>query len=135
MDRQEIIKIIKNKFDDKIEAKIPLINGNKYFTAKLEEEGINVNNLGGNPFLHWDVFVESVDLLKKLGGTVKKGNAMNYSLGEEELGFDTIEGYIAEKIYKKKNGDKVFRRITPIANILIWSGICKNLPGKLKLII
>ena len=135
MDKKEIIKIIKNKFGDKNEVKIPLIKNNKYFNAKLVDDGVNVNNLGSSPFLHWDVFVESVDLIEKLGGIAKKGNAMSYSLGERELDLNTIEGYIAAKIYKKKNGEKVFRRITPIANILIWAGICKNLPGKLKLIV
>ena len=133
MDKKEIIKIIKNKFGDKNEVKIPLIKNNKYFNAKLVDDGINVNNLGSSPFLHWDVFIESVDLIEKLGGIAKKGNAMSYSLGEKELDLNTIEGYIAIKIYNKKNGEKVFRRITPITNILIWAGICENIPGKLKL--
>jgi len=133
MDKEKIIKIIREKFDNTVKVKVPLLKGNRFFLAELVEDGINVSNLGNNPFLPWDVFTESVNLIERLGGIAKKGDAMNYSLGEKGLDLNTIEGYIAAKIYNKKNGEKVFRRITPIANILIWAGICKNLPGKLKL--
>ncbi len=133
MTEEEVIKTIINKFSNANKAKIPLLRGNRYFLAELIESGIKVDNLGKEPFLPWGVFIETVKLLEKLGGTAKKGNAMNYKLGEKELDENTIEGCIASKIYSKKNGDTVFRRITPIANILIWAGICKNLPGKLEL--
>lgn len=131
--KEELVKIIKEKFSDLRKVKIPLLRGNNYFTAEIIEDGIMVNNLGGCPFLPWDVFVESVNLMESLGGIASKGNAMNYCLGEKGLDLNTIEGYIASKIYNKKNGDKIFRRITPIANILIWSGVCINIPGKLRL--
>ena len=134
MDKEKIIKIIREKFDNTVKVKVPLLKGNRFFLAELVEDGINVSNLGNNPFLPWDVFTESVNLIERLGGIAKKGDAMLFSLGEKGLDLNTIEGYIAAKIYNKKNGEKVFRRITPIANILIWAGICKNLPGKLKLI-
>ena len=133
MDKEKIIKIIREKFDNTVKVKVPLLKGNRFFLAELVEDGINVSNLGNNPFLPWDVFTESVNLIERLGGIAKKGDAMLFSLGEKGLDLNTIEGYIAAKIYNKKNGEKVFRRITPIANILIWAGICKNLPGKLKL--
>lgn len=133
MDKEKIIKIIREKFDNTVKVKVPLLKGNRFFLAELVEDGINVSNLGNNPFLPWDVFTESVNLIERLGGIAKKGDAMLFSLGEKGLDLNTIEGYIATKIYNKKNGEKVFRRITPIANILIWAGICKNLPGKLKL--
>ena len=131
--KEEVIKIIKSKFSNIDEVRIPLLKGDGFFLAELVEDGIKVNNLGSSPLLIWVVFTKTVELLIKFGGVAKKGDAMNYSLGEKGLDLNTIEGYIALKIYNKKNGDKVFRRITPIANILIWAGICTNLPGKLKL--
>jgi hypothetical protein len=42
-------------------------------------------------------------------------------LGESNLPIDSIEGHIANVIYGKKLGDSVFRRITPISCILIWT--------------
>ena len=134
MRKEEVIKTIISKFSNTNKANIPLLRGNRFFEAKLAGSGIEVNNLASSPFLPWSVFTEAVKLLEKLGGTAKKGNAMDYKLGEEGLKLDTIEGHIASKVYNKKKGKTVFRRITPIANILIWAGICKNLPGKLKLV-
>lgn len=133
MDKKVVIKIITDKFGNNNNKKISLLRRNSYFTAELLEDGIKVDNLGNSRFLPWEVFTETVNLLERSGGIVQKGDAMNYSLGEKDLGLNTIEGYIASKVYKKKIGDKVFRRITPIVNILIWAGICENLPRKLKL--
>lgn len=133
MDKEKIIKIIREKFGNTVKVKVPLLKGNRFFLAELVEDGTSVSNLGNNPFLPWDVFTESVNLIERLGGIAKKGDAMLFSLGEKGLDLNTIEGYIAAKIYNKKNGEKVFRRITPIVNILIWAGICENLSGKLKL--
>ena len=59
---------------------------------------------------------------------------MNYKLGETGLATDTIEGHIAHVVYDKSDGDSVFRRITPIACILIWAGVCRAEPGELVLI-
>jgi hypothetical protein len=133
MDEKEIIRIISLKFDGKNKAKTPLLKRNYYFDTELVKGGINISKLGNNPFLVWDVFVETVKLLERLGGIAKKGDTMLFGLEEKGLDLNTIEKYIAAKIYNKKNGEKVFRRITPIANILIWTGICENMPGKLKL--
>lgn len=58
---------------------------------------------------------------------------MNFKLGDERLPLDSIEGYITCCLYNKKIGDSVFRRVTPIAGILIWAGICENEPGYLVL--
>ena len=52
----------------------------------------------------------------------------------EGLSLDSVEGHIAYTIYKKKHGDSIFRRITPIACILIWTGICCHKPGELILL-
>lgn len=58
---------------------------------------------------------------------------MEYKLGDGNLSIDSIEGYIAKEVYNKEIGDSVFRRITPIVNILIWSELCENRTGKLIL--
>jgi hypothetical protein len=110
-----------------------LIRGNKTFEAEISGDGIIVDNLGNQPYLPWNVFVEAVSILKENGGQAKKGNAMNSKLGERGLPIDSIEGHIAYKVYGYKEGDSVFRRITPIACILIWANICKHKPGKLIL--
>lgn len=129
-----LIEIIENRFHNRNEVEIPLIRGDKYFKAKLCKDGIEVDNLRTQPFLPWDVFIKTVELLEVKGGTARKGDAMNCKLGERGLEFDTIEGYIASGVYGKEVGDSVFRRITPICNILIWAGLCENGKGELKLI-
>ncbi|MBI4947199.1 MAG: hypothetical protein HY840_12465 [Bacteroidetes bacterium] len=58
---------------------------------------------------------------------------MMYKLGESGLTYKTIEGHIARAVYDRKEGESVFRRITPIAQILTWAGVCKPIKGKLAL--
>lgn len=115
------------------EVKIKLLRGEKYFEVKLLESGVEVSNLNKNSFLEWKVFEKTIELLELNGGSIKKGNAMHSKLGEKELSLDSIEGYIASEVYNKKIGESVFRRITPIVNILIWVGVCENKKGYLNL--
>ena len=56
---------------------------------------------------------------------------MKCKLGEPGLPLDLVEGHVAHKVYHKNVGDSVFRRITPIACILIWAGICVSGRGEL----
>jgi len=128
MNPDEAVNIIKTYFNE---------NGNNVdvsqqrgdpFTAELANgyDGINVTNLGNQPFLSWDVFRVAIELLNKLGGTAIRGNAMNYRLGEQGLPLNSVEGYIANKIYRKNEGDSVFKRISPVANILVHVDICRH---------
>jgi hypothetical protein len=129
-----VISIIKKKFEaEGNPAKIPLLSGHKSFEAKLSKEGIFVDNLGSSPFLHWQVFVETVRLLQEKGGRAERGNAINHKLGESGLPIDSVEGNIAIRVYSKQIGESVFRRITPVACILIWAGICQHEPNFLVL--
>ena len=129
-----VISIIKKKFEaEGNPAKIPLLSGHKSFEAKLSKKGVFVSNLGSSPLLPWQVFVETVRLLQEKGGRAEKGNAMNYKLGESGLPIDSVEGNIAIKVYGKQIGESVFRRITPVACILIWAGICQHEPNFLVL--
>ena len=115
-------------------TQIPLLRGEGSFKAKYSREGINVNNLGSKPFLPWVVFTETLILLENLGGSAKLGNAMNSKLGDLDLPLTSVEGYIANKIYGIQIGGSVFRRITPITDILIWAGLCKHEKGNLILL-
>ncbi|WP_409294062.1 hypothetical protein V1498_12545 [Peribacillus sp. SCS-26] len=112
---------------------IPLIKKGKFMEAELAEDGIYVTNLNTSPFLPWKCFELAVELLKTKGGKAIKGDAMYGKLGDSKLPIDSVEGYIAYKLYNKKLGDSVFRRITPVAAMLIWAGICENEGNRLVL--
>jgi hypothetical protein len=93
-----------------------------------------VSNLDKQPLLRWAVFEETVALLGRNGGRASRGDAMNSKLGDDDLSLDSVEGHIAATIYGQREGDSVFRRITPVACILIWAGICRHSPGELVLL-
>jgi hypothetical protein len=111
-------------------ATIPLMNG-KDFSAELVEEGVMVSNLGNQPFLPWEVFEETIVLLRREGGRALRGSAMGSRLGQPGLTSNSVEGNIAARIYGKHVGDSVFRRISPVAAILIWAGLCRHVPNEL----
>ena len=135
MDVLRVTEIIKNKFAATgSPAQVPLLRGHGSFTAQLTHDGIRVDNLGTQPFLPWAVFQEAICILIRSGGKAKRGNAMNYRLGSPGLPLNSIEGHIAHVLYGKREGDTVFRRITPVACILIWAGVCKPAPGELILL-
>ena len=134
MDVIKVVQQIRNKFDETgSPATIPLLKGGT-FSARLVHEGVEVDNLGVQPFLHWSAFQEAVCALIRAGGRVSRGDAMNSRLGYLELSLDSIEGHVAHVVYGKRVGETVFRRITPIACILVWAGICKPEPNELILI-
>jgi hypothetical protein len=115
-------------------AAIPLLREQRTFTAELTEAGIVVDNLGAQPFLPWAAFQEAVCVMIRLGGRAKRGDAMNNRLGDPALSVDSVEGHIAHVVYGKELGDAVLRRITPVACLLIWAGVCRAAPGELVLL-
>lgn len=130
------IQIIKSKFDGiNSSRQIPLMRKGDFFTAILREDGIEVDNLSSQKLLPWIVFEETINLLAKADSYkgVRKGNAMNGKLGDKRLPSDSIEGNLAEKVYNRKEGNSVFRRITPIAALLSWASLCTNRKGYLIL--
>jgi hypothetical protein len=134
MDTIKVIQHIRDKFNKtESPATIPLFKGDT-FTARLINEGIEVDNLGTQPFLPWSAFQETVCVLIRNGGRAMRGDAMNSRLGDPDLSLDSIEGHVAHVVYGKKIGESVFRRITPIACILVWAGICKHEPHELVLL-
>jgi hypothetical protein len=134
MDAIQAVGMIKQKFAAAGHAvQIPLLKGG-HFTAEMRGQGIEVDNLGNQPLLPWAVFEEAVSLLVRNGGRAKRGDAMGPRLGEEGLPEDSVEGHIASEVYNRRPGDTVFRRITPVACVLIWAGICTAEPGELVLL-
>lgn len=134
MDIIKAVEHIRRKFRDiNGPATIPLLKGGT-FSAKLVNEGIEVDNLGKQPFLHWSVFQEAICVLIRNGGRALRGDAMNSRLGDPNLPLDSIEGHVAHVVYGRQIGESVFRRITPISCILIWSGLCKGEPNELILL-
>lgn len=134
MTEYTIVEVIKKKFAETgSPVNIPLQIKDSTFEASLAEDGINVDNLANSPHLPWKVFVETVNLIKTKGGRAYKGNAMQHKLGSNGLPLDSVEGYIAYEVYGKKLNQSVFRRITPISGILVWSNICTNEPNELVL--
>ena len=133
MDGKSGVEVIKQKFGGvNQQYKIRMQKGHS-FTATMSDEGIVVDNLGPQPLLPWIVFEEAIELLIRKGGRAEKGDAMACTLGDSGLALDSIEGHIAYKVYGKKPGVMIFRRISPISAILIWAGLCKNAPGELVL--
>ena len=130
----DITNIIKVKLNSSSGCTdIPLLRGYGTFHVQLRNEGVSVNNLYNTPFLEWQVFEKVIELLEREGGQAVKGDSMKNKLGGEKLSISSVEGYIAKEVYNKKIGDSVFRRITPVVNILIWAGVCKNGKGVLLL--
>jgi hypothetical protein len=135
VDATSVVDRIKRRFEVAgPTARIPLLRGGRIFTAEITAEGIRVDNLDKQPLLPWAVFEETVALLGRNGGRADRGNAMGPRLGDDALSLDSVEGHIAAAVYGQRRGEAVFRRITPVACILIWAGICGHRPGELVLL-
>ena len=132
MNTLQAVDVVRCAFGNARSASIPKLRGG-HFSAKLADDGIYVDDLGPQPFLPWAVFEEAVCLLLRKDGRAKRGEAMSAQLGDEKLPVDSVEGHIARVVYGKQPGDWVFRRITPVACILIWAGVCIAAPGELVL--
>ncbi len=133
IDGKTAVFMIRGKFRDNLTAaKIPLQNG-RQFRAFLVKDGLEVDNLGTQPLLVWEVFEETVNFLARKGGKAQRGDAFKARLGKDSLPLDCVEGHIAHVIYGRQIGDSVIRRIAPISAILIWARICDSAPKELIL--
>jgi len=133
MDEKSAVEAIQRKFTTTGKlVKIRLLKGGS-FQADMTEKGVRVNNLGGQPFLPWAVFEETVRLLIRNGGRAERGSALGGRLGDRDLPLDSVEGHIAHAVYGKQVGETVFRRVVPVAAILAWAGVCEAAPGDLVL--
>jgi hypothetical protein len=133
IDGRTAVYMIRGKFKENLTSvKVPLQNG-RSFSAYLVKEGLHVDSLGGQSLLTWEVFEETVNFLITKGGQAKRGDSMQARLGGDGLPLDSIEGHLANVIYGRQKGDSVFRRISPIAAILVWARVCYSEPGVLIL--
>jgi hypothetical protein len=129
----QAIEAIRRRFGKPHQRRrIPLLRGGTFW-AELTDGGIRVSNLRGQPLLPWAAFEETARLLVRKGGRATRGNVMEAKLGEGGLPLDSVEGHVAQTVYGKRPGESVLRRITPIACILIWAGVCEAAPGELVL--
>ena len=127
------VEVIKRKFQNVGHpVRIPLKKG-KSFTATFTDDGIVVDNLSNQPFLPWKVFEITVDLLIRNGGRAERGDAMSSKLGDAGLPLNSVEGHVAHVVYGKQIGESIFRRISPIAAILEWAGLCDSAPREIIL--
>lgn len=81
------------------------------------------------------VFDEIVGLLRREGGTARKGHARGKG---ERVGMDccdehTVMGVVAIDYYGKKYGESAFDPVFILASILEWADIAKNGRGDLTL--
>lgn len=103
------------------------------FVAKANESGVDVDCLGTSSHLPWGVFEVVEKLLEAQSSkSAVRGSAMNAKLGDANLPIDSVEGCIA-LFFQKKPGQRVLRRISPVANLLVWSGVCRHGKGVLIL--
>ena len=108
---QMAVSMIKGMFDAEGSSEnVPKIVGGS-FAAVLKKDGIVVNNLRDSPHLPWSIFKAAVQVLQEEGETAKKGAAMAGKLGSEKLPKNSVEGYIAHKVYGIQVGMSVFRHI------------------------
>ncbi len=134
MNIQEILR--EKLLENEGKAEIPKKGGT--FEARLVPEGIYVSNLGvaeSQKILVWDVFVKTIELLEELGGAAQRGDAQvkGARLGDKNLPLDSIEGRVAKMVYDIQEGKGVTRRVSAIANLLVWAKVCVHGKGVLYL--
>lgn len=130
----EFRKFIEKKFNQaqKSVCDVPTQRSG-FFKATLTEAGVMVSCLvkGWYP-LEWKYF-DAVEKLLKEHKSAKRGDAMKGRLGDELLPMDSVEGCMAY-CNNSVSGQTVFRRISPVANLLVWAGVCKHGKGILSLL-
>ena len=98
--------------------------------------GVNVSNLGNNPFLPIAVFQVAIETMyNSPDSTAPLGNAIGDGPLGNGLEINSIEGQVAHRVYNIQIGNHAFMRITPIRRILEAALVCSSHnPGYLSLI-
>lgn len=91
------------------------------------------NKLPIKPPYTYDVFDIIVELLRRQGGSARKGNGRNNRLGEPECDGTTVVGAVAKYYNGKRDGESVFDPVFVFSAILEWAGIASNERGELVL--
>lgn len=129
----DVVESIKKMFHEiGNPANISLLKGD-FFKAELFEDGIKVENQGDEFFLPWSAFIETVRLLIGDPGSVPSEAVENNKPGDSGLYITSIDGVPTYVVYGGKLGYSVYKRIAPIAAVLIWAEICRYEAGYLIL--
>lgn len=111
MDIIKAVQQIRNKFNETgSPATIPNFKGG-IITARLVSEGVEVDKLGTQPFLHWSAFQEAVCVLIRNSGKARRGKAMNFRLGDPDLSLDSIEHLAVDKDYISSARQSIIRHL------------------------
>lgn len=130
------IKKIKEKLNaNNGQAMIPLYNGELCDIAyNPSGKGLLSSKIPPKDQLTWQSFNAAVEVVVNNGGKAPKGNARSGAqLGSRGLSLNSVEGYIAHKVFGVQEGQTAFGPGFVIAAVLDWAEICSNLRGYLKI--
>lgn len=116
-------------------ALIPLYRGD-LCDIKFDSNGNGIvsSKIPVKDKLTWEVFDAAVEVVINNGGKALKGYAQSGAkLGSDRLPLDSVEGYIAHKVYGVEMGKTSFGPGFVIFAILDWAGICNNERGYISL--
>ena len=82
------------------------------------------SSLGADPYLPVETFVVASDLLSAQG-PAPLGDAMKGALGDDALPMHSVEGAVAREVFGRRAGERVYRRITAIAAVMVHLRLAK----------
>ncbi|MCF8326378.1 MAG: hypothetical protein K9I84_15580 [Leadbetterella sp.] len=133
-------KFIDNIKNSNNQCIIPQQRGAKPFsisiTTQNNQTGLLVEKrvMPLDPFFPIEIFYFVIKkLVESPKGELRRGDAMNFAIGQPGFEDDTIEAEVAIHFYGKRKGDFTFRRISVIANILVRSGVSNLTKALLRL--
>jgi len=102
------------------------------FTARLVDDGIDVDDLGDQSFLRGkSLRKRSIYSLERRTSRARRCHDVQAWESRSAIGFDR-RAYCTCAV-RKQEGDSIFRRISLYAAILVWAGLCDTAPGELIL--
>lgn len=131
-----VIKKIKEKLNTNSgKCRIFLFNGDPCeISYRWDGKGLLSPKIPLENQLIWEVFDAALEVVINNGGQAVKGKAQTGStLGSMGLPLNSVEGYIAHKVFGVQLGETAVGSGFVIYAILDWAGICKNENGYIKL--
>ncbi|MEZ5363159.1 MAG: hypothetical protein R2748_12665 [Bryobacterales bacterium] len=89
-----------------------------------EKQAVWTSSLGAEPYLPTDVFVVVCELLSG-EGVARLGDAMKGALGDPALPLDSVEGAVAEQVFGRQPGERVYRRVGAITALMVHLGMAR----------
>lgn len=137
---EEKDSIVISKIKEKLNAsggicRIPLFNGDPCEISYREDgKGLLSPKIPLEDQLIWEVFDSALEVVLKNGGQAIKGKAQSgVALGSKGLPLNSVEGYIAHKVFNVKEGESAYGAGFVIYAVLDWAGVCTNCNGYIKL--